>query len=189
MNSQDAIGGRNARNRRILRWPESRARALWLLLACLLPLAGGCQAPQEEKTAVGITGIDHLADHLSVQDFSVAGYGGGRAGGGGGTVCCAMLPAKWRPDLRVKVDWLEQNWRDCSYRRLQREVVIDRYAEVGTLWVHFLADGNVRVVVSNPGPGNPAYLGPHDPIPQKHPWKDYPSVEHCNKQWEDVTQP
>src|SRR5690606_39331412 len=104
-------------------------------------------------------------------------------------VWCAMLPATWRPDMTVEVRWNVTNWRDCEGEEFVRQVPIDQYEEVGTLWVHFLADGNVRVVVSNPGPGNPAYPGPHDPIPQKHPWKDYPSVEHCNKQWKDVTQP
>src|SRR5690606_22012087 len=94
-NSRDAGGGGHTRWRWSSRWPGSPASRLWLLLACLVPLAGGCQAPQEESTAVGITGIDHLADHLSVQDFSVAGYGGGRAGGGCGTVCCTMLPDRW----------------------------------------------------------------------------------------------
>src|SRR5690606_2892286 len=139
-NSRDAGGGGHARWRWSSRWPGSRVSVLWLLLACLVPLAGGCRAPQEESTAVGITGIDHLADHLSVQDFSVAGYGGAQAGKGGRTVCCAMLPAKWRPDLRVEVEWLEQNWRGCSYRRVQQEVAVDRYEEAGHLWVHFLAD-------------------------------------------------
>jgi hypothetical protein len=30
------------------------------------------------------------------------------------------------------------------------------------------------VVVTNYYPWSPKYPGPHDPIPQKHPWKDYP---------------
>src|SRR5690606_28051864 len=82
-NSRDAGGGEQARWRRTSRWPGAPASGLWWLPACLVPLAGGCQAPREESAGVGITGIDHLADHLSVQDSSVAGYGGAQAGKGG----------------------------------------------------------------------------------------------------------
>ncbi|WP_078059544.1 DUF3304 domain-containing protein [Xanthomonas massiliensis] len=167
---------------------ECRRTIRWLLLSLLVVVGGGCKA-QEEKIGVGITGLDHLADHLSVQEFSVDGYRAGRAGGGGGTVCCAMLPAKWRPGLSVRVDWLEQNWRDCSYRERHRQVPVERYDEIGTLWVHFLTNGNVRVIVSNPGPGNPDYPGPHDPIPRKNPWHVYPADAHCNKQWTEVKEP
>ena len=157
-------------------------------------LMGACEAqPQSsatgDKTGVGITGLDHLADHLSVQEFSVDGYKAAQAGKGGRTVCCAMLPAAWRPDLSVRVDWVEQNWRDCSYRERHRQVPVDRYEETGQLWVHFLADDTIRVVVSNPGPGNPAYPGPQDPIPQKYPWHTYPADAHCNKQWKEVKDP
>lgn len=159
-----------------------------LLLALLVVVGGGCQA-QEETVGVGMTGIDHLDDHLSVQEFSVDGHLAGKAGGGGGHVCCADLPAKWRPDLSVRVDWLEQNWRDCSYRERHRQVPVEEYDEIGTLWVHFLVGGDVRVIVSNPGPGNPDYSGPNDPIPGKSPWHAYPNEAHCNKQWTEVTDP
>src|SRR5690606_32452553 len=73
-----------------------------IAVAMLVLLVGACEAqtpstPKESMTGVGITGIDHLADYLSVQEFSVNGYKAGQAGKGGSTVCCAMLPVRWRP--------------------------------------------------------------------------------------------
>ncbi|QCO67876.1 DUF3304 domain-containing protein [Luteimonas yindakuii] len=83
-----------------------------------------------------------------------AGNGAGRAGGGGGTVCCVVLPAEWQETLRVRVEWVEQNWRDCSYRLRQREVAVAPYEEPGRLWVHFLADDSMQLVVLNVGTRN-----------------------------------
>lgn len=154
----------------------------WLLAAvaaCFLLAAPGCQARDTEPDpnegiGVGITGIDHLADHLSVQRFSVNGYDASQAGKGGSTVCCATLPRKWRPGMTVKVRWDVTNWPARTFGYYEREVPVEKYEEVGQLWVHFLADGSVRVVSSIDGPRSPAYPGPHDPIPQKYPWKKYP---------------
>ncbi|QCO67874.2 DUF3304 domain-containing protein [Luteimonas yindakuii] len=165
-----------------------------IALLLVVSVVGGCQAqppapPKESMIGVAITGIDHLADHLSVQDFSAAGYGAGSAGGGGGAVCCAMLPVEWRPDMRVLVEWVDQNWRDCSYRRRQREVPVDLYKEPGRLRVHFLADDKVRVVVANVGPRHSGYPGPREPIAYKAPWHDYPADTHCNLQWTEDTTP
>ncbi|QCO67873.2 DUF3304 domain-containing protein [Luteimonas yindakuii] len=173
--------------------PVMRSVVMIALLLAFLG-AGGCQAqpatpPKEPMIGVAITGIDHLADHLSVQEFSVDGYNAAQAGKGGRSVCCAMVPAQWRPDMRVLVEWVEQNWRDCSYRRRQREVTVAPYEEAGRLWVHFLADDSMQLVVSNVGPGNPEYLGPDDPIPRKFPWHDWPADSHCKRQWIEVDEP
>src|SRR5690606_23002247 len=123
-----------------------------------------------------------LADHLSVQDFSVAGYGGAQAGKGGSTVCCAMLPDRWRPGMAVEVRWNVTNWRDCEGQEFARQVPVDQYEEAGHLWVHFLADGSVRVVSSGlDAPESPTYPGPHDSIPQKHPWRNYDIDAVCKR--------
>ncbi|GAA3927251.1 hypothetical protein GCM10022229_21720 [Luteimonas lutimaris] len=144
-------------------------------------MATGCDArlPQDEMVGVGITGIDHLPDHLSIQDFWVNGYNAAQAGKGGSTVCCAMLPARWRPGLTVQVRWGITNWRDKTYSMHEATVPVEHYDEVGRLWVHFLKDGSVRVVSSNLAAWkqHADYPGPHDPIPQKEPWKMYPRSE------------
>ena len=148
-------------------------------VALLLLLLAGCDAGQARQDMVPttLTGIDHLADHLSVPEFSVNGTSGFQAGQGGRTVCCVNLPRQWHPGLTVLVSWDITNWRDCGWENYQRRVPVERYEEVGALYVHFLADGSVRVVSSdiNPAFSNPDYIGPHDPIPDKNPWDVYGS--------------
>lgn len=146
-------------------------------VALLFVLLVGCDAGQarEDMVPTSLTGIDHLADHLSIQDFWVNGTSGFQAGQGGTIVCCVNLPAQWRPGLTVVVEWGVTNWRDCTWENHERRVPVERYEEVGTLYIHFLADGSVRAVSSdiNPAFSNPDYTGPHDPIPRKDPWHAY----------------
>ncbi|NBA97760.1 DUF3304 domain-containing protein [Pseudomonas sp. R5(2019)] len=129
---------------------------------------------------VGLTGIDHLPDHLSVQRFSVDGSGGGPAGGGGSLACCGRLPRKWQPDLTVKVRWNVTNWRDCKGEEHEAVVPVEPYDEIGRLYVHFFSDGSVRAVSSALAtPLSPDYKGPHDRIPQKYPWQIYDLDSTC----------
>ena len=102
-----------------------------------------CAAGKNEGISTGITGIDHLADHLSVQNFWVDGYNAAQAGKGGRNVCCATLPRKWRPDLKVQIRWEVADWKAGKWTCHVREVPVEPYEEVGQLWVHFLADGSV----------------------------------------------
>ncbi|WP_313702053.1 DUF3304 domain-containing protein [Achromobacter sp.] len=154
----------------------NRIRRLAITLLALLGLAG-CDVvqPKEDMVPTSLTGIDHLADHVSVQNFWVNGSSGHQAGTGGSIVCCANLPRKWRPDLKVLVSWNVTNWRDCGGERRERWVPVERYEQVGSLFIHFLSDGSVRAISSNisPGYGNDEYLGPQDPIPRKNPWHAY----------------
>lgn len=143
------------------------------LVLCATSLIAGCE---EETAGVPITGIDHLSDHLSVQQFYVDGYSAFQAGTGASTVCCAVLPKRWRPGLSIEVRWNVTNWRDCEGQDYVRRVPVERYEEPDRLWVHFMADGSIRAVSSGVGPGNPAYPGPHERIPSKNPWDDY-SIE------------
>ena len=141
------------------------------LLGCLV----ACQAVSSEnkRTGVGMTGIDHLAEHLSVQDYQVDGHSGFQAGKGGSVVCCAKVPLNWRPGLTVRVTWNVTNWRDRTSEEKSAVVPVDRYDQIGDMHVHFLADGSVRVLLSNYAPWGSEYPGPRD-IPQKKPWKKYP---------------
>jgi len=141
------------------------------------------QIDPDEIVGVPLTGIDHLPDHLSVQDFYVDGAPGAQAGQGGSLVCCAKLPRVWRPDLTVEVRWNVTNWRDCTGGDFVKRVPVERYDQIGQMWVHFLANGDVRVVSSNwypesarhPDSGYPV----KDPIPDKNPWSQYPLDVTC----------
>jgi hypothetical protein len=129
--------------------------------------------PNADSIAVAMTGIDHLADHVSIQNFYVNGHSGAQAGKGGREVCCVTVPRVWRKGLMVEVRWQVLNWRDrkVDYRRAVAE--IEPYDELGRLLVHFLPDNSVRAVVTTEGPGSPSYIGPRIPIPRKFPWDQY----------------
>lgn len=158
-----------------------RLRVYWLVLLCIG--LGACQGgvSGEDWVGAGLTGIDHLPDHMSVPRFSLDGQSGAQAGKGGSTVCCAALPSKWRPDLTAVVRWRVTNWRDCHGESFEQTVTVDRYEVLGHIWVHFLADGSVRVVSSDEGPRSPTYPGPRELIPQKKPWSTYDWASRCPK--------
>jgi Protein of unknown function (DUF3304) len=156
-------------------------RALWALwlsaCLCMGLTLQACRAQDKtESIPVTITGLDHLAEHLSIQDFWVNGTGGHQAGKGGSQVCCVSLPDKWQPNLQVKVRWGVTNWKRRVYTMYEKMVPVDTYGEVGNVYVHFLRDGAVRVVSSNYaawGSGG-YYPGPsYDDVLKKRPWTDY----------------
>ena len=154
---------------------QSREGALKQVLLGLMLFASACHSgSQSDNIGVGITGIDHLADHLSIQDFWVDGYNAAQAGKGGSLVCCATIPRVWRPGIMIKVRWSILDWTKSRGTFHEAVVPLEQYDEPGTLWIHFLADGSVRAVSSIDGPRSPQYPGPRDPIPQKHPWDLYP---------------
>lgn len=147
----------------------------WLAALLLAFTLTACAADSsKEGIGVGITGLDHLDDHLSVQDFWVNGYNAAQAGKGGRTVCCAILPRQWQKGMSVQIRWEIADWKNGRWTCHVRDVQVEPYEEIGQLWVHFLKDGSVRAVSSIEGPRSPTYPGPHDAIPQKHPWKNYP---------------
>jgi hypothetical protein len=112
----------------------------------------------------------------------VNGTSGHQAGKGGSTVCCVSVPAKSASGQNVQVRWGVTNWRDHTYSMHERLVPLERCdGPLEHLWVHFLADGSVRVIDCAIGPGvwepNPEYPGPQPfatTIPRKQPWEDYP---------------
>jgi Protein of unknown function (DUF3304) len=152
-------------------------RALLSAMICLT-LLSSCFArePVEDRVGVPMSGLDHLAEHLSIQNFWVDGHHAHQAGKGGRQVCCASLPSKWHPGLQVRVKWGVTNWRDHVFSVHERDVAVDKYDELGTLYIHFLPDGSVRAVTSMYaawGQGG-YYPGPsYDTVLRKQPWRDY----------------
>jgi hypothetical protein len=147
---------------------------LWLPL---LGMQGGCVRAEDAVETVGvpITGVDHLAEHLSIQDFWVNGARGHQAGGGGSTVCCATLAIAPHKVTVVRVRWAVTNWKRRVYGYLEREVPLEVYDGGGPLYVHFLSDGGVRAVLSETYPEKPGYPGPSyaTVLTRKQPWEDY----------------
>ena len=111
-------------------WRERRHfhRLLVVGLLCMFFLAA-CRARDSATESIGVsmTGLDHLAGHLSVQDFWVDGHLAHQAGKGGSQVCCATLPLKWHSGLSVTVKWGVTNWRDHVYSMQERVVPVTQY--------------------------------------------------------------
>lgn len=166
-------------------WTARRRRVLHSAMACLLTTClGACQSVGSGVVMEGVsmTGIDHLADHLSVQQFSVDGHTGFQAGKGGRVVCCALIPLNWTSSASVEVRGEVANWREGTWRCFRRRVKLEPYDQLGRLYVHFLPDGSVKAVASNYAPWSNVYPGPREPIPQKEPWDRYPkppTTDHC----------
>lgn len=147
-----------------------RAGVLSLLLLPLL----ACRA-KEETIGISITGVDHLAEHLSIQNYWVNSSLGHQAGKGGRKVCCATIPAASAAKPTVRVRWAVTNWKCRVYGYYEREVPVGWYEDDGQLWIHFLRDGSVRAVISMALwlPDDPSYPSEATLLQRKQPWTDY----------------
>jgi hypothetical protein len=71
----------------------------WLLGLLGLSMFG-CSSADNEMAGGNIQAINHTFS--AINWFSVNGY---RAHGGGGSSCCIVMPVKWRPGLKAKIEW------------------------------------------------------------------------------------
>jgi hypothetical protein len=148
--------------------------ALLLVLTLLLPTLAACNDKPVKTTGVSMTGLDHLAEHLSIQNFYVNDNPGQQAGKGGRQVCCASIPAVWQPGTKLNVKWSVTNWKRRVFSKYERDVEIEKYDSPAGLYVHFLRDGSVKVLSYDGYPEKPGYPGPsYDTVLNKKPWTDY----------------
>ena len=144
------------------------------MLAAALGLAA-CSPTTAKPVTVGITGYTFTSE--GIQEYYVNGVRGSNLppyGGGGSTSCCVSLPAKWTPDLTVKVEWITGHWtvpmdqiqamdiseaiKCCLARRtLSKVVPVERYEEGALVQVFFLPNDEIKVWVHDPGPQNPSH--------------------------------
>ncbi len=154
---------------RLCRWLAALA-----MLATALGLAA-CEPTAAKPITVGITGYTFTSE--GVQEYYVNGVRGSNLppyGGGGSTSCCVSLPAKWTPELTVRVDWITGHWtvpmeqimtmdiseaiKCCLARRtLSKFVPVERYEVVALVQVFFLPQDDIKVWVYDPGPQNPSH--------------------------------
>ncbi|MET3493653.1 DUF3304 domain-containing protein [Variovorax boronicumulans] len=162
------------------RMAKGAATQLYRWLAALAILTAGmglaaCKPVTAKPLTVGITGYTFTSE--GIQEYYVNGVRGSNLppyGGGGSTSCCVPLPAKWTPDLTVKVDWITGHWtvpmeqimamdisdaiKCCLARRtLSKVVPVERYEVAALVQVFFLPEDEIKVWVYDPGPQNPSH--------------------------------
>lgn len=103
-----------------------------------------------------------MGDKFYISRFYVDGYSGGNVGhegGGGSNVCCVTLPYRWTPELAVNLRWEVDRWGDDpaipEYQVYHARVPVEKYESAEHLYVHFYAEGRVRVLSSFVGSGHP----------------------------------
>ncbi|QFZ82773.1 MULTISPECIES: DUF3304 domain-containing protein [Variovorax] len=146
-----------------------------LLVLCALALLGACSSkkPAAKSHSANLSAYNHTEDYI--HQFYVDGAGGGNSrpyGGGGSFVCCISYPAQWHPGLSATVKWTTSSGNPADTKPEaaleqwhERVIPIDKYDVPGsTLNVHFLTDGDVRLVISSKGSGAKDYPGPDYPV-------------------------
>ncbi|MFA7953478.1 DUF3304 domain-containing protein, partial [Klebsiella oxytoca] len=93
--------------------PQFPALGRWLTRLVFITVAillTGCDRPAKEESISGGSGTIEAVNHThwAINYFSVDGQSGldiigPWQGGGGG--CCYGVPTKWKPGMRVKVEW------------------------------------------------------------------------------------
>lgn len=152
-------------------WRCLGAAAIASTAVCILTACTTKVAPTDDEVAARITSYNHTPDYI--HRFYVDGTWGGNSfayGGGGKFVCCIAYPRTWHPGLTATVKWttsssdpnatgdaVQPHWHEAV-------VPIERYVEAGTLHVHFLPGGDVRLIVSSKAAGHPDYPGPSYPV-------------------------
>lgn len=149
-------------------------RRLAYLISIAIALAvTGCairatQAQPSEMTAAGVGIVNHTGSYI--YSASVNGAGGAnmsRWGVGGADVCCASIPRVWYPGMKVRVRWnMPVGVKDVIKEKI---VEVERYESPGSIYMHFFPNDEVRVIVSNVGPGDPAYPISHFGKPKDTP--------------------
>lgn len=127
--------------------------AAWLLSACREPTAG-----------ISIVGYNHTTNR-SIYTFTVDGRMGSNLdpeSGGGKFSCCVQLPKRWRPGLKVKLQWRYQSFFDHPApvpKTWGVELHVPEYApqDIGRFAVHFYPDHRVAVVVTRMSIDHPDY--------------------------------
>jgi len=137
------------------------ALSVLLLSAC----AGSGLSTRDDDTKyfnASIGPVNHTGQFL--YGYGVNGAFGANARAYGADIagtCCVRLPRIWRPGLTVDVtydltldDGSKHNWQT------KNGVPVEPYGELGSLYVHFFPNDEIRVVVSNWDPN-----GEGHPIP------------------------
>ena len=152
-------------------------KRIFIILAVLM-ISGCSRAGNNDYTAGDIRGINHTP--FVINYVKVNGHGGPNIGayGEGGGYCCVMLPLKWTPGLKARIEWEVEpktaskfpgyidrvkfnQWKAELEKSFQKHSAIVDIPEYGKercgITVHFLPCNQVKVTTVCQGYGTPGY--------------------------------
>lgn len=140
-----------------------------MALALCALLCAGCK-PSQSQTAKADED-DELGLTVQVLNYTDIPFGvvyvngvwaGNMSSHAGGTSITGSIgvPAKWRPDLTVEVEWRDDLLYDKDPNGLYKaQVPVERYpdGDPASLWLAFLPDHKIRAIASRYTPNHPNF--------------------------------
>jgi Protein of unknown function (DUF3304) len=137
------------------------------------PVATASPSPDPNVVGAYVDVINYQHDHnygyelydLTVPDMPAIGGGSVYPLASGGNVnCCIALPKVWRAGMKVMLAWrdyyrAEPDIDGVKLVDTKQEFEIPQYAEPGNLYLTFLPEGKVKLIVSQVEPGHPNWPG------------------------------
>lgn len=140
-----------------------------LLQTTLLSACGRTGSPVSSDVPVSVHAVNYSDEEFqyTLEDpADPSNLGGGEAIGrfaAGGTMCCYSLPKKWRPGMKVKLNFElyfpNPTGGDARTTRNTEMVDIPQYVNPEELWLVRSANGDMRIVLSNVQPDHPKWPG------------------------------
>ncbi|MYM95827.1 DUF3304 domain-containing protein [Duganella vulcania] len=136
-------------------------RFTYLLVAAVAVAISGCALRQSQArasdSANAQVGIANYTGNY-IYSASVDGAGGGNMaswGVGIANICCTSIPRVWHPGMKVLVRWD----MPVGHQHIVKEKVVEveKYERPGDIYLVFLPNDEVHVVVSRDGPGAPDF--------------------------------
>jgi hypothetical protein len=150
-----------------------------MVIGVVLLISAGCSSiiaakkehPQKQEAYGAQIGIVNHTDKY-IYTTSVGDGGGGHAhpySAGVANICCVTMPDKWYPGLKFLVGWDMPVGSKHVYK--EKMVEVEKYEEPGSVYLHFFADDQVRIVVSTwvGGAGKHPIPGPVKPADYREP--------------------
>lgn len=135
----------------------------WLLQltgALMLSACVAQEVKQSESAPARVGIVNHTGNFI--YSATVDGSGGGTMsawGAGIANICCASIPRVWYPGMKVRIEWDMPEGRKHVIK--EKVVEVEKYDELGSIYIHIFPNDEVRVVVSR----YPGYGSAH-PIPR-----------------------
>ncbi|ATD61133.1 hypothetical protein CNX70_13885 [Janthinobacterium svalbardensis] len=155
-----------------------------LLCFLIMPVFAACNNISETSVSVhGVNYSDQEFTYVLQDPLRPSNQAGGETigrYGAGGTMCCFTLPEKWRPGIKVNIQYTYYLPKkpDGSLPEIRKSTVVElpHYDEPQELWVLRNVDGSMSIVSSMYQPDHPKWPGKIKGWP-------VPSLEYRRERW------